>query len=332
MNQFWNQKKVLVTGAAGFVGSWIVKALIDRKADVFAFIRDPNPQSDLYRSNDVVKTTLIQGKLEEFQDLERAINENEIDTVFHLGAQTIVGTALRNPLAAFEANIRGTYNLLEACRRYSSLVKRIVIASSDKAYGSSDILPYVEDMPLEGRHPYDVSKSCTDLLAKSYHHTYQLPITIARCGNIYGGGDLNWSRLIPGTIRTILANETPIIRSNGKLTRDYLYIQDVVEAYLLLAENLHRPDVQGQAFNFGLDDPKSVLQVVLALQSVMDCAHMKPKILDSISAEIVNQSLNAEKAKKLLGWKSRFSLDEGLTHTINWYQKYLMALQGDGKS
>jgi CDP-glucose 4,6-dehydratase len=190
----------------------------------------------------------------------------------------------------------------------------------------------VEDMPLEGRHPYDVSKSCTDLLAKSYHHTYQLPITIARCGNIYGGGDLNWSRLIPGTIRTILAKETPIIRSNGKLTRDYLYIQDVVEAYLLLAENLHRPDVQGQAFNFGLDDPKSVLQVVLALQSVMGCAHMKPKILDSISAEIVNQSLNAEKAKKLLGWKSRFSLDEGLTHTINWYQKYLMALQGDGKS
>jgi CDP-glucose 4,6-dehydratase len=327
MNSFWFHKKVLVTGAAGFVGSWLVKALICRKAEVFSFVRDPNPQSELFLSKDVARTTLIQGKLEEFQDLDRAINENEIDTVFHLGAQAIVGTALRNPLAAFEANIRGTYNLLEACRRYTGLVKRIVIASSDKAYGSSDILPYTEDMPLRGRHPYDVSKSCADLLAKAYYHTYQLPIAIARCGNIYGGGDLNWSRLIPGTIRAILAKKTPVIRSNGKLTRDYLYVQDVVDGYLLLAENLHRPEVQGQPFNFGLDNPKTVLQVVLDLQSIMGCTLLKPKILGSTEAEIVNQSLNAEKAKKLLGWNSCYSLHEGLMHTIDWYKKYLNGLQ-----
>lgn len=320
--EFWSQKKVLVTGATGLVGGWLVHSLLEKAAAVIAFVRDPNLQSLFFSIADWKKTSLIHGSLEEFSDIERAINKWEIDTVFHLGAQTIVGTALRNPLSTFESNIRGTYNLLEACRRHSNLVERIVIASSDKAYGSSEILPYLETMPLSGKHPYDVSKSCTDLISLSYYHTYSLPITIARCGNIYGGGDLNWSRLIPGTIRSFLLNETPIIRSDGTFTRDYIYVEDVVDAYLSLAENIHRPEIKGQPFNFGLDGPYTVLQVVELLQELMDCPDLPPKILNSSNAEIRDQSLNSKKAKDLLRWQPFYSLEDGFKKTISWYQSY----------
>lgn len=323
MQNFWNQKNVLVTGATGLVGGWLVGKLLALNAQVTVLLRDPNPHSLLFRTGNSNSCTLINGKLEEYEDIERAINKMEIDTVFHLGAQTIVGTALRNPLSTFEANIRGTYQLLEACRRHPTLVKRIVVASSDKAYGSSDQLPYTEEMPLAGLHPYDVSKSCTDLLASAYAHTYGLPVAIARCGNIYGGGDLNWSRLIPGTVRGLLDGLPPVIRSDGTYTRDYIYVEDVVSAYLLLAERLQSADLIGEAFNFGLDFPSSVITVVDTLQKLMGCTHLKPHILNQAHSEIRDQTLCSKKAKRVLNWQPHFSLEEGLIKTIEWYKCHL---------
>lgn len=316
-----------MTGATGLVGCWLTRALIEHKAHVVALIRDPNPQSDFYRRRDDQHVDIVQGALEDFDSVERAVNENEIDTVFHLGAQAIVGTAWRNPLSTFESNIRGTYNLLEACRRHSGLVKRVVIASSDKAYGSSDLLPYTEEMPLAGQHPYDVSKSCADLIASTYYHTYRLPVVVARCGNIFGGGDLNWNRLIPGTIRSYLSNTAPVIRSDGNYTRDYIYVEDVVQAYLALAEKALHPEVQGQSFNFASNAPYTVIEVVKTLQNLMNCPHLNPKILNLATHEIRDQSLSYEKARKILHWNPRFSLAQGLEKTIAWYQTHLHSKQ-----
>ncbi|HEX2583247.1 MAG TPA: GDP-mannose 4,6-dehydratase [Chlamydiales bacterium] len=323
MSSFWNGKRVLVTGATGFVGSWLSRILLERKAHVVAFVRGFDPQSEFFRSKDYLHTSLAHGALEDYNSLENAINEHEIDTVFHIGAQAIVGTAHRSPLPTFEANIRGTYHLLEACRRLGSLVKRVIVASSDKAYGSSDELPYTEEMPLAGKHPYDVSKSCTDLLSFTYQHTYGVPVTVARCGNIYGGGDLHWSRLIPGTIRSYLSDEAPLLRSDGKFTRDYIYVEDVAEAYLTLGENLHRPEVRGEAFNFAPNAPYSVLEIVEALRLLMNKHSLPPKILATASCEIREQSLSYQKALRVLDWKPKFSLEEGLRRTIPWYERYL---------
>ncbi len=323
MKDFWINKNVFITGATGFLGYWLTKALVEAKANVVTLVRDHDPQCALIQSRLIDKTRVVQGALEDYASLERAINEHEIDTVFHLGAQTIVGTALRNPLPAFEANIRGTYNLLEACRQHKTLVKRIVVASSDKAYGSSLVLPYTEDMPLKGQHPYDVSKSCTDLIAYSYFHTYGLPVAVSRCGNLYGGGDLNWSRLIPGTIRNFQSGIAPVIRSDGTFTRDYLYVEDAVNAYLVLASNLHKENVCGQAFNFGPNAPYSVLDIVGALQRLMNCSDLSPKVLNEARDEIRDQSLDSQKARQILGWEPLFNLDEGLQRTICWYTNYL---------
>lgn len=314
---------MFVTGATGLVGSWLMEALVSKKANVIAFIHDTPPDLSICRKGAEQQIAFIRGALEDLASIERAINKYEIDTVFHLGAQTIVGTALRDPLGTFEANIRGTYHVLEACRRYPGLVKRIVVASSDKAYGSSEQLPYLEDMPLCGRHPYDVSKSCTDLLALSYAHTYRLPVAIARCGNIYGGRDLNWSRLVPGTIKSFLARESPVIRSDGMYTRDYVYVEDVVDAYLGLAEQLNRSDIQGEAFNFGPEKPYNVLEIVHAIQELMGCGHILPNVLRCASNEIKHQSLNAAKAKEKLCWQPRYGLKEGLGRSIDWYKNYL---------
>lgn len=320
---FWQNKNVLVTGASGFLGYWLTRALVQEKAQVVALIRDQDPQSELFRSGLIGKIRVVQGALEDYPSVERAINEHEVDTVFHLGAQTIVGTALRNPLSTFESNIRGTYNLLEACRLHKGLVQRIMVASSDKAYGSSPVLPYTEEMPLRGRHPYDVSKSCTDLLSDTYHHTYGLPVVIARCGNLYGGGDLNWSRLIPGTIRNFHGGVAPVIRSDGTYTRDYLYVEDAVQAYLLLALNANKENVRGQAFNFGPNEPFSVLEIVSALQRLMNCFDLPPQVLGQAKEEIRDQSLDSQKARQILGWKPLFNLEEGLQRTIHWYKNYL---------
>lgn len=304
------------------VGSWLVRDLLARNARVVALIHDADPQSALFRSGDAARVSIVNGALEQPGCVERAINEHEVDTVFHLGAQTIVGTAMRSPVPTFEANLRGSYHLLDACRHHRGLVQRVVIASSDKAYGEHEALPYTEEMPLLARHPYDVSKSCTELIAQCYFHTYDVPVAIARCGNIYGGGDLNWSRVVPGTIRSVLRGERPILRSDGKFVRDYLHVLDTVRAYLSLAENVTRPEVTGEAFNFSAESPLTVLDVVAQIQTLAGTA-LEPKILNTARNEIHSQHLSAARAHELLGWKAELDLAAGLAATLPWYRDYL---------
>jgi len=324
----WLGKRVLVTGASGIVGSWLVRELLGRGAYVVALIHHADPQSELLRSGLVQQTAVINGALEDEHCIERAINKHEVDTVFHLGAQPIVGVAQRAPLQTFETNIRGTYLLLDACWRMRSLVQRVVIASSDKAYGQQSNLPYREDMPLQGRYPYEVSKSCADLLAQSYAVSYGLPVTIARCGNIYGGGDLNWSRIVPGTIRSLLRGERPLIRSNGQFVRDYIYVRDVVAAYVRLAEEVQRADVQGQAFNFSNEAPLTVLEIVNAVCDALGRKDLSPIIQNQAVGEIPDQYLSAEKAHRVLGWQPAYSLAQGLSETVAWYRQFFARQEG----
>ncbi len=319
----WVGRRIFITGATGFIGSWLVRRLLDQGAYVVALIRDADPQSPLFLSRDVNRTRVVNGALEDYATLERAINEHEPDTIFHLGAQTLVGPALRNPLPTFESNVRGTYNLLEACRVHSDLVQRIVVASSDKAYGEVERLPYVEDMPLQGHHPYDVSKSCTDIIAQAYARTYGLPINITRCGNVFGGGDLNWSQLVPGTIRSILANQRPVLRSDGNYTRDFVFVADIVEAYLLLASRTGVNDIHGEAFNFGVQRPVTVLNLTRSILRLMGRSDLEPIIRNEVRAEIRDQSLDSGKAKRLLNWSPTYDLEQGLNETIRWYRDYL---------
>lgn len=327
MNGYWRDKRVFITGATGFVGSWLMKALVERDAYMVVLVHDWDPQSDLIRTGLINRSHVVNGALENYATLERAINEHEVNTVFHLGAQAIVTIANRSPLSTFEANIRGTYNLLEACRVHKDMVKRVVVASSDKAYGDSDVLPYTEDMPPLGHHPYDVSKSCTDLLAQAYWHTYQLPVGIARCGNIYGGGDLNWSRIVSGTIRSILENQAPVIRSDGTFVRDYIYVEDAVEAYINLAQALAQPQIHGEAFNFSSESHVSVIEIVNTIRRLMGREDLNPVILNGVRAEIKDQYLSSAKARKLLGWEARYTLEEGLRKTIQWYKKFFSEIR-----
>jgi len=323
MSRDWGGRRVLVTGATGMVGSWLTKELLARGAAVVTFVLDADPQSELLRSGDLQRTEVVNGCLESFADVERAVNTREVDTVFHLAAQPIVGAARRDPLGTFETNIRGTYHVLEACRRHSALVRRLVVASSDKAYGAQPQLPYVESMPLEGREPYEVSKSCADLLAQSYYHAYGLPVGILRCGNIYGGGDLNWNRIVPGTIRSFLQGERPVIRSDGRYIRDYLYVKDVVHACLAVADGLESPKVQGQAFNFSPQKRLTVLEIVGAIAAAMKTpASLKPRILNNATGEIRDQYLSSAKARRLLRWRAAYTLDKGLAETIAWYRGF----------
>lgn len=325
VTRFWTTRRVLVTGATGMIGSWLAKGLLAEGADVVVLVWEADEQSELYRSGAIRHMTVVNGALEDFWALERAINRYEVDTVFHLGAQTIVGTAYRFPLPTFEANIRGTYNLLEACRIHAELVKRVVIASSDKAYGEQPRLPYTEDMPLNGQHPYEVSKSCADLLAQAYHHTYGMHLAIARCGNVFGGGDLNWSRIVPGTIRSLLQKDRPVIRSDGTYVRDYIYVEDVARAYMRLAERLDDDRVQGEAFNFSTETPLTVLEMVTLIRKLMNSMHIEPEIQACAQAEIRSQHLSAAKARDVLGWEPGFDLESGLGETIAWYRAFLGA-------
>lgn len=320
--QFWQDRPVLVTGASGLQGSCLTKALYRLNAEVVVLLRDWVPQSELRHSGVLERVKVVRGDVADQELLERVLGEYEIDTVFHLAAQTIVPIANRNPVSTFEANIRGTWTVLEACRR-SPAVRQLVCASSDKAYGDQPKLPYREDAPLRGHHPYDASKSCADLLAKTYAATYELPVVISRCGNLYGEGDLNWNRLVPGTIRSLIRRERPVIRSDGQLTRDYFYVEDGSTAYLQLAQRLAADrSLRGEAFNFSNEQPKTVLELVREIMTLMGRMDLEPIIQNRASGEIPHQYLDATKARQRLSWQPRFSLQEGLRRTIVWYHDY----------
>ncbi|MBN2251906.1 MAG: GDP-mannose 4,6-dehydratase [Candidatus Altiarchaeota archaeon] len=322
MKNFWIDKNVLVTGATGILGSWLTKRLIDEKANVVCLIRDYVPRSNFYLLGLDGNAGIVNGRLEDYFTIERALNEYEIDTAFHLGAQAIVKTANRSPLSTFEANIKGSWNILEAARN-SELLERLVIASSDKAYGTQEKLPYTEKDPLQGSHPYDVSKSCVDLIAQSYYRTYGLPLAVARCGNFYGGGDLNFNRIVPGTIKSVLEDKDPVIRSDGTPLRDYFYVLDAAGAYITLAENLDRKDVKGEAFNFGTGKPVTVLEIVKKIIDLSGKTSLEPVVMNEARNEIPAQYLSSDKAKKTLGWQPAYELEKGLAETIDWYKKFL---------
>jgi CDP-glucose 4,6-dehydratase len=322
---FWRGRPTLVTGGTGLVGGWLVKRLLECDADVVCVIRDWVPQSNLIVSGVVDRVRIVRGDVRDQQLMERALGEYEIDTVIHLAAQAIVGIGNRNPISTFETNIRGTWVTLEACRR-STLVRQIVIASSDKAYGYHEDLPYDETKELRGRHPYDVSKSCADLIAQAYAATYGLPVAITRCGNFYGGGDLNWNRIVPGTIRSALKGERPVIRSDGNSIREFLYVENAVSAYMTLAEGLSRtPQLRGEAFNFGHQKPWTVSQLVQEILRICGREDLEPDIRADATNEIVKQYLDPRKAMTVLGWQPRFTLTEGLERTVAWYADFLKA-------
>lgn len=320
---FWRNRHVFVTGATGFLGSWLTKSLVDHGARVTILHRDVVPRSNLVRSGYMDKVNIVRGSLEDYPTIERTLGEYEIETIFHVGAQTIVEIANRNPVSTFETNVRGTWNILEAARR-TPTVKRVLMASSDKAYGIHDVLPYSEEAPLKGRFPYDVSKTAADMIAQSYHATYKLPVAITRCGNFFGGGDLNFNRLIPGTIRSVLEDKAPIIRSNGKFQRDYIYIEDAVHAYLTLAERMDDSAIHGHAFNFSTERPLAVLEAVKHILSAMNSS-LEPIIMNTATGEIPDQYLSAEKARNVLGWQPKYGFEDGIQKTVAWYRDFLEA-------
>lgn len=320
--RFWRDRAVFVTGATGLLGSWLVPELVKRGANVVALVRDGSPRSPLVRDGWLNRIACVRGSLTEDGLVRRALAEYSIDTVFHLGAQTLVGVAKVDPLGTLEANVRGTWMLLEAARQAD--VRQVLVASSDKAYGDSLNLPYREDHPLQGRFPYDVSKSCTDLVTTMYARTFGLRAAIVRCGNLFGGGDLNFSRLIPGVILATLRGESFLIRSDGQFVRDFLYVEDAADAYLRLAERLAADDsLAGEAFNFGLELRPTMLDLAGKVLQMMGCPDLRPVVQNIATAEIREQYLDAGKARARLGWAPRYGMDEGLRRTIDWYRDYL---------
>lgn len=319
---FWQDRPTFVTGAAGLVGAWLVRRLVEAGADVVCLVRDWVPQSEFVRTGLAYRVTTVRGDVRDQALLERSLGEYEIDTVFHLAAQTIVGIANRNPVSTYETNIGGTWALLEAARR-SPTVRQIVVASSDKAYGDQERLPYDESTPLQGQHPYDVSKSCADLIAHTAAVSFGLPVVITRCGNFFGGGDLNWNRIVPGTIRSVFRGQRPVIRSDGHYVRDYFYVEDGAAAYMTLAEALAaRPELRGEAFNFSNETRVTVLQLVERILALMG-SQLVPEVRSEASNEIREQCLTAAKAKAQLDWQPLFTLEEGLKRTIEWYRTFL---------
>jgi CDP-glucose 4,6-dehydratase len=319
---FWLDRPTFVTGATGLIGGWLVRSLVQAGADVVCLVRDWVPQSELVRTQLIDRVKTVRGEVQDQALMERALGEYEIDTVIHLAAQTIVGIANRNPVSTFEANVAGTWSLLEACRR-TPTVKQIVVASSDKAYGEHEKLPYDEAAPLVGRHPYDVSKSCADLIAQSYAATYRLPVAVTRCGNFYGGGDLNWNRLVPGTVRSVLRGQRPVIRSDGEFVRDYFYAEDGAAANMLLAERLAEDRaLSGEAFNFSNEIQVTVIDLARKILKLMK-SDLEPDVRNEAVNEIRHQYLSAEKARRVLGWRPLFTLDEGLQKTVGWYENFL---------
>jgi CDP-glucose 4,6-dehydratase len=333
MSSQWRQSNVLVTGATGLLGSHLTRVLVEKGARVVALVRDAVPQSIFYHTAAEwrlqEKVSVARGEVEDYALLERVVNEYEVDTIFHLAAQTLVGTANRSPLATFRANIAGTWNILEAARVHGSRIKRVVVASSDKAYGNLQGEAYDESFPLRGEHPYDVSKSCADLIARSYFVSYGVPVAVTRCGNFFGPGDLNFSRLIPGTIRDAIRGKNPVIRSDGKFVRDYIFAEDGAHAYLTLAEAMTRNGekngdggtaLAGEAFNFSYGLKLSVVEVVRSVLETMGRTDLKPEIRNEVANEIPVQALNSDKAKKILNWKPRFGYEDGIGQTVKWYK------------
>lgn len=320
---FWQRRNVLVTGCTGFLGLWLTEELVRRGANVVGLVRDWVPRSPFFINGLDKKISIVRGAVEDYPVMERTVNEFEVDTVFHLAAQAIVGVANKNPMATFEANVQGTWTLLEACRRNTPKITRIVVASSDKAYGIHETLPYTEDLPLQGTHPYDVSKSCADLISATYHHTYGLPVCITRCGNLFGPGDMNLSRIVPGTMGSVIRGERPIIRSDGSPVRDYVHVKDIAAAYLLLAEHMDDKNVVGKAFNFGTGEPLSVLDLTRTIMRVAGREDLEPVILNEGKSEIPRQFVSWERARSLLGWKPGAPVAQRLGETLAWYKDYL---------
>jgi CDP-glucose 4,6-dehydratase len=321
---FWRDRRVLVTGCTGLVGACTVQALLDRGAHVVGLIRDRVAGSELFRSGAGRRIDVVRGSIEDYSLLERVLGEYEVQTVIHLAAQTIVGIANRAPLSTFEANIKGTWCLLEAARRCGQ-PPHVIVASSDKAYGDQPLLPYTEDSPLQGRHPYDASKSCADILALTYYQTYRLPVSVTRCGNFFGPGDLNWNRLVPGTIRSILRGQRPVLRSDGSFIRDYFYVKDGANAYLHLAERMAlQPEVVGQAFNFSNEIQVTALDMVRHILRLTG-SRLEPDIRCEASHEIKHQYLSADKARQMLDWRPAYELEGALRETIRWYADYLVS-------
>jgi CDP-glucose 4,6-dehydratase len=322
MKHSWIGKNVFVTGATGLVGSILVRTLTDFGANVSALIFDSPADSELVQSGLINKLNLYNGNLSDYQVVSRALVQSEPDYIFHLGAQTIVGKGLIDPKGTFETNVQGTWNILEAARNFSPQLLSIVVASSDKAYGEAKILPYDESFPLHGDGPYDVSKSCTDLISQSYGKTYNLPVSIARCGNIYGPGDTNWSRIVPGTFHSLLTKQTPVLRSDGTFLRDYIFVKDVVDAYLVLA--LKQADLApGEAFNFSHDRAYSVLEIYSEICQVVLQKYLEPMVLNTVTHEIHDQHLTSSKAKEKLGWEAKYSLESGLKESLPWYRELI---------
>ncbi len=319
--EFWQDRRVLVTGARGFLASHLTEALTEAGAEVVGLVRDEPPGTYFEQQRLTERTTLVRGDLLDLALLERVLAQYEIHTAFHLAAQSLVGTAMRAPLTTFETNIRGTYFLLEACRQawQAGTLEGLVVASSDKAYGAHRDLPYTEEFALQGSYPYDVSKSCADLLARAYHTSFELPVAVTRCANLYGPGDLNFSRLIPGVMRWVLHDERPIIRSDGTPQRDYLFVEDAVRGYLVLGENLTQPEVVGRAFNFGTGEPVAVLDLVQEIIAVAGKEELTPDVRGHSPGEIPHQYLSAEQARRVLGWQALVPRAEGLRRTYEWY-------------
>ena len=315
-------RRVFVTGAYGLMGSWLVKALLERGARTTVLRRDAVAVSALALEGTEQRVNVVNGDVCDAALIERALSEYEVDTVFHLAAQPIVGVANRSPVSTFETNIRGTWTLLEACRRVG--VERVVVASSDKAYGAHDEMPYREEFALEPRHPYDVSKAATDMIARSYWYTFELPVAVTRFANLYGGGDLNPSRLIPECVLAAIQGRPPVIRSDGTLERDYLYVEDAVEAYLAIWRLLDEGRGAGEAFNAGGDRPHSVLEVAQLTCKVAGSA-VEPDVRGTGSppGEITRQWADSSKLRSMSGWAPRVDLEDGLRRTVEWYRRYL---------